>query len=101
MKNDYRQTLCETFDKISAVELKVYDFSDYPQKQFSAPELDMDIISRKKQYVRIAYDANKDLAELAKEHAEAKNYKELGNTTFEYYLKMEAIKNEESNCSEL
>ena len=99
--NDYRQTLCETFDKISAVELKVYDFSDYPQKQFSAPELDMDIISRKKQYVRITYDANKDLAELAKEHAEAKNYKELGNTTFEYYLKMEDIKNEESNCSEL
>ena len=99
--NDYRQTLCETFDKISAVELKVYDFSDYPQKQFYAPELDMDIISRKKQYVRIAYDANKDLAELAKEHAEAKNYKELGNTTFEYYLKMEDIRNEESNCSEL
>ena len=79
----------------------MYDFSDYPQKQFSAPELDMDIISRKKQYVRITYDANKDLAELAKEHAEAKNYKELGNTTFEYYLKMEDIKNEESNCSEL
>lgn len=47
------------------------------------------------------YDANKDLAELAKEHAEAKNYKELGNTTFEYYLKMEDIRNEESNCSEL
>lgn len=30
-----------------------------------------------------------------------KNYKELGNTTFEYYLKMEDIRNEESNCSEL
>ena len=100
--NDYRQTLCETFNKISAVDLKAYDFKDHPQKQFYAPELDLDIISRKKQYVRIAYDVNKDLAELAKEHAEAKNYKELGNTTFEYYLKMEDIQQDEkSDCFEL
>lgn len=99
--NDYRQTICETFDKISAVDLKVYDFADYPQKTFLAPELDMDIISRKKQYVRISYEANKALADEAKEHAEAKNYKELGNTTFEYYLKMEEIKNGESDSSEL
>lgn len=99
--NNYRQTICETFEKISAVELKTYDFSNHTCQTFLAPELDMDIISRKKQYVRIAYDANKDLADRAKEHAEARTYKELGIKTFEYYLKMEAIENEKPNCFEL
>ena len=99
--NDYRLRLCENFDKISVVELKSYDFVNHPQKQFDAPELDMDIISRKKQHVRIAYDANKELADLAKDHAEVRSYKDLGYITFEYYLKMEAIKNEESHSIEL
>ena len=99
--NGYRQMLCETYSKISAVELKAYDFADIPQKMFIAPALDMDIISIKKQYVRIAYDANKELVELAKAHAEAKTYKELGSITFDYYLKMEAIKDGKSDISEL
>ena len=95
--NDYRQMLCDTFDKISAVELKEFNFTEHSQKLFLAPQLDLDTISRKKLVTRIAYDVNKNIAELAKEHAEAKSYKELGNITFDYYLKMEDIKNEKSN----
>lgn len=94
--NNYRQTLCDTLEKVSAVELKTYDFSSHTEKIFTAPPLDVDIISQKKNNVRIAYDVNKDLADAAKHHAEAKSYKELGNTSFEYYLKMEDITDEES-----
>jgi len=97
--NDYRRMICDTFDRISAVELKVFDFTGHSQKMFLAPQLDLDKISRKKQNIRIAYDVNKNLAEQAKEHAEARSYKELGNITFDYYLKMEDIKDEESERS--
>ena len=96
LANNYRQTLCDTLEKVSAVELKTYDFSSHTEKIFIAPPLDVDIIAQKKNNVRIAYDVNKDLADAAKHHAEAKSYKELGNTSFEYYLKMEDITDEES-----
>lgn len=99
--NDYRQMICDTFDKISAVELKEFNFTGHYQKLFLAPQLDLDTISRKKNVTRIAYDVNKEIADLAKEHAEAKSYKELGNITFDYYLKMEDIRNEKSNCIKL
>lgn len=56
----------------------------------------MDIISQKKETVRIAYDANKNVAYAAKIHAEARSYKELGEFSFEYYLRMEDIDYEES-----
>ena len=75
-------------------ELKEYDFTELAPKNFLAPQLDLDLISRKKLVTRIAYDVNKDLADLARDHAEAKSYKELGNITFDYYLKMEDISNE-------
>lgn len=99
--NDYRQMICDTFDKVSAVELKNFNFTGHSQKLFLAPQLDLDTISRKRLVTRIAYDVNKEIAELAKEHAEAKSYKELGNITFDYYLKMEDIRNEKSNCNKL
>ena len=99
--NDYRQMICDTFDKISAVELKDFNFTGHYQKLFLAPQLDLDTISRKKNVTRIAYDVNKEIADLAKEHAEAKSYKELGNITFDYYLKMEDIRDEKSNCIKL
>ena len=49
------------------------------------------MIAQKKSNVRIAYDANKIKADSAKKHAEAGSYKDLGNITFEYYLRMEGI----------
>lgn len=98
--NDYRAMLWENTPKIGAVELKTYLFSNIG-KVFVAPPLDTDIIARKKSTVRIAYDVSKQVAEEAKEHAEAKSYKELGETTFDYYLKLEELADEECDSIEL
>ena len=94
--NEYRQMLCDNYKRKTAIELKTLDFQDHIVKRFEAPELDMDIISQKKDTVRIAFDANKNAANAAKLHAEARSYKELGTLTFEYYLQMEDIDYEES-----
>lgn len=94
--NEYRQMLCDNFGRKTAIELKVFDFHEHSEKTFKAPELDMNIISQKKDTVRIAFDANKSAANAAKLHAEARSYKELGLVSFEYYLQMEDIVYEES-----
>ena len=94
--NEYRQMLCDNYERKTALELKTLDFHEHMAKRFEAPELDMDIISQKKDTVRIAFDAKKNAANAAKLHAEARSYKELGTLTFEYYLQMEDIDYEES-----
>lgn len=94
--NEYRQMLCDNYERKTAIELKTFDFKQHIEKKFDAPELDMEIISQKKDTVRIAYDANKNAANAAKLHAEARSYKELGELSFEYYLQMEDVDYEES-----
>lgn len=97
--NDYRAMLWENTPKIGAVELKALNFSN-AEKIFVAPPLNTDVIARKNT-VRIAYDVAKQTAETAKEHAEAKSYKELGEITLDYYLKLEEIADEECDGAEL
>ena len=63
--------------------------------------MNIDIISEKKQNVRIAYDVKKDIANDVKEFLNVKSYKDVGDYTFNYYVKMEGIRNEESDKSEL
>lgn len=98
--NEYRTMLWENTSKIGAVELKSYNFSNI-EKTFIAPPLDTDTIARKRSTVRIAYDVLKETAEAAKDHAEVKSFKELGETTFDYYLKLEELANEECDSAEL
>ena len=98
--NDYRTMLWENTPKIGVVELKAHNFSN-AEKMFVAPPLDTDVIARKKSTVRIAYDVAKQTAETAKEHAEARSYKELGEITLDYYLKLEEIADEECDRTEL
>lgn len=93
--NEYRRMLCENSDKKTAMELKFLDFQEHPEEKFDEPELDLDAISQKKSIVRIAYDINKNAANAAKLHSEARSYKELGSISFYYYLKMENIDYEE------
>lgn len=93
--NSYREMLCERLDKIDTVAMKCPEtFNGVKQKLFIAPQLDADIIALKKQSVRIAYDANKESADMAKSHAQAASYKDLGEITFNYYLQIEQINNE-------
>ena len=54
----------------------------------------MDLISQKKQSVRIAYDVNKTLADSAKSYSHVPSYKDLGQLTFDYYIQLEQITNE-------
>ena len=92
--NAYREMLCETSERINAVMLKVSDISEKGDSNFVAPTLDLESISRKKETVRIAYDVNKKLADSIMEKTQASSYKEIGLTSFEYYVKMENFQNE-------
>lgn len=90
--NDYRKLLGENENKISVVEMKTSEFKDeIKNARFSPPELDSEKISQKKDTVRIAYDVKKKLANTVKLHSNSKSYKEVGETTFEYYCQMEEI----------
>ena len=94
--NEYRQLLCDNSERKTAIDLKEWKFIEHTEKKFDAPELDLDIISQKKETVRIAFDANKNSANTAKIHSGARSYKELGGIVFDYYLQMEDISYEES-----
>jgi hypothetical protein len=91
--NNYRKLLEEQAEKKSVVEMKAFQFS-HTIRDFIEPDIDMDIIAQKKDTVRIAYDVNKNIANKAKCHSESKSYKELGETTFNYYIQMEELKDE-------
>lgn len=92
--NDYRIMICESFQRLNAVEIKNYNFDVSSQGNFIPPNLDMEKIAQKKQTVRVAYDVSKNKAENAKKHADVGSYKDLGLMTFDYYTKMEEIDNE-------
>lgn len=94
--NEYRKMIGETSYKISIEEILNYtpDNNEEGEKSFLSPILDLQKISEKKDTVRVAYDVKKKIAEEAKNNAEVNSYKELGKTTFNYYIKMEGIKDE-------
>lgn len=97
MGNDasaYRQMLCETSDRINAVMLKNPIENETGTMAFLSPKLDLESISRKKETVRIAYDVNKKIADSILDKTQASSYKEIGLTSFEYYVKMENLQNE-------
>ncbi len=94
--NEYRQMLCDNSERKIAIELKSMNFTNHPARKFDAPILDLEVISQKKDTVRIAFDANKNIANLAKTHSNARSFKELGEIMLEYYLRMEDIDYEES-----
>lgn len=94
--NEYRKLLGEQEDKISVVEMKKNTFKALSENgKFKAPEIDAEKISRKKDTVRIAYDVKKNIANRVKLHSDSKSYKETGETTFEYYCKMEELEEDE------
>ena len=94
--NGYRKMLCERSERKSAGELKIYDFGEHPKRSFTYPELDLESISVGQDTVRIAFDADRGLADNAKKHAGARSFKEFGKILFDYYMHMEGIDDEES-----
>lgn len=89
--NDYRKLIGEISDKMNINSIRIYDSEIIGEKSFVAPELDLQKIAEKKDTVRVAYDVNKKTADVAKNNADVSSYKELGKTTFKYYIKMEGI----------
>ena len=92
--NDYRRLIADTSNKMNIESIRLYKAEILGEKSFVAPELDPKKIAEKKETVRVAYDVNKKTAEVAKSNADVSSYKELGKTTFNYYIKMEGIDNE-------
>lgn len=93
--NDYRKQLGESLQACSAVQLKMYDFSNQQKGKFFAPTIDKDNPVIKDDTQRISYVVSKKMADAALEHSGAKSYKELGEKTFDYYTKLEGIDDEE------
>lgn len=91
--NEYRRLLYEQSSKLSVVELKTN--INTTQSTFLSPPIDSEIIAVRDNLVRISYQMNKDRAIIAKHHSGAKSYKELGEITFDYYMKMEEINEDE------
>ena len=91
--NEYRKLLGENEEKISVVAMKQHDYS-HGKRSFVTPNLEIDVIAQKKDTVRIAYDANKRLANQAKNHSKSKSFMDLGKYTFDYYVKMEELEDE-------
>ena len=89
--NDYRRLIVETSDKMDIDKIRTYRSEITREKSFVAPELDLKKIAEKKDSVRVAYDVNKKMADMAKNNADVSSYKDLGKTTFNYYIKMEGI----------
>ena len=92
--NEYRQRLGETLSKYSSVSLKSYDFSHCKQAYFHKPILNVEALNRKQER-RISYSVSAELAEEVKRHAKVRSYKDLGLKTFDYYIRMEGIDDEE------
>lgn len=93
--NEYRKLLGEQEERITVVDMKKRDFHlQNNNGKFKAPELDTEKIAQKNDTVRIAYDVKKNVANRVKLHSESRSYKEVGESTFEYYCKMEELENE-------
>lgn len=92
--NEYRLRLGETLTKYSSVSLKSYDFSHIKQAYFQKPILDIEALNGKQER-RISYSVSAEQAEEVKRHAKVRSYKDLGLKTFNYYVRMEGIDDEE------
>lgn len=91
---DYRRMITDTYDKMNIEEIRLYSPEIVGEMSFIPPTLDMNKIAEKRNNVRVAYDVNKKTAEVAKRNAEVSSYKDLGITTFNYYIRMEDLDNE-------
>jgi len=92
--NDYRKLLDEQEEKITVVQMKSKVIAEVTPRIFTAPQIDPNLLAEKKDTVRIAYNVSKQSANVARDHSDSKNFKELGEYTFNYYLKMEELEDE-------
>ena len=93
--NDYRHSLEESLERVDVSFLKTYDFTGYSQKKFVAPKISPRTWNKQFKTTRISYDADTELVEKAKSASGVRSNKDLGLLTFNSYVKMQGIDNEE------
>lgn len=93
--NEYRKSISEQESKVTVVEMKVSSEINTQQRRFVPPPDSIEHINKSKhEEVRISYSVPKKKFEIAMEASNSKSTKELGEYTFNYYLKMEDLENE-------
>ncbi|MFJ1328909.1 hypothetical protein ACILFA_07305, partial [Capnocytophaga canimorsus] len=63
-------------------------------RTFTSPEIDLEAISEKRDFVTISFKAIKEIVNRAKKHSGSKSNKEFGEYLLHYYLKMEDLEDE-------
>ena len=74
--------------------MKSINFIVQEHKKFISPNIDLDEIAQDIDKVHISYEISKEIANKARLHSKTKSFKDLGITTFNYYIKMEELDNE-------
>ena len=89
--NGFREDLYKKENKDSVVKLYEQALNSDFSQGFSSMSPDADIIAEKLNTRRISYSVPKKDAEKAKDHAEVDTFKELGEETFNYYMRQEGL----------
>ena len=62
------------------------------EERFEAVKIENEILVKSKDVRHISYDVPRKIADKARLHAEVDSFKELGQMTFDYYIRQEDIK---------
>ena len=90
--NAYRVELFQQEKKEKVDQLKQLSFDGVKEERFEAAKIESEILDKTKDVRRISYDVPRKIADKARLHAEVDSFKELGLTTFYYYVRQEDIK---------
>lgn len=89
--NGFREDLYKKQNKDSVVRLNEQVLVMNYSQDFTSIPPDADVIADKQNTRRISYSVPKNDAEKAKNHAEVDSFKELGEETFNYYMRQEGL----------
>lgn len=90
--NAYRIELFQQEKKEKVDQLKQMSFDGIDEERFEAARIENEILVKAKDVRHISYDVPRKIADKARIHAEVESFKELGKTTFDYYVRQEDIK---------
>lgn len=90
--NAYRIELFQQEKKEKVDQLKQMSFDGLDEEKFEAIRIENEILVKAKDVRHISYDVPRKIADKARLYAEVESFKELGQMTFEYYVRQEGIK---------
>lgn len=90
--NAYRIELFQQEKKEKVDQLKQLSFDGVVEERFEAVKIENEILVKSKDVRHISYDVPRKIADKARLHAEVDSFKELGQMTFDYYIRQEDIK---------